>query len=297
MTQHWFRIALAHSDRRAPRLVAAEGAHAGEAIEAARHAVAGSWPIALERATGDDIPLGESVGKGHVVMLGDAAVTDTFQWPVGVLPGLANEASAARAPAHDLVSAPPSGGAARAGRASPCEGFVQRANDHLLVIEAQTTADHLTDVFMGLIERLPAADNLEIRVLDHFEDTGKTDVWLTSRVDVRRIVRFLDDHDAELFGNGHLELSIYVRKHKATLRLTEHKTIVWLADDHELEAEVERWLGELGVPRVAALTTVYDAPHFHYRPAKSRDRKKLADELYRHRLRIVDQVRARDTAG
>jgi hypothetical protein len=276
VTQHWFRIALAHAAH-APRLVAAAGAHAGEAIEAARHAVAGSWPIALERATGDDIPLGESVGKGHVVMLGDAAVADTFHWPVGVLPTLASEA--------------------RAGRAGACEGFVRRADDHLLVIEAQTTADHLTDVFMGLIERLPSADNLEIRVLDHFEDAGKTDVWLTSRVDIRRIVRFLDDHDAELFGNGHLELSIYVRKHKGTLRLTEHKTIVWLADDHALEAEVERWLGELGVARVAALTTVYDAPHFHYRPAKSRDRKKLADELYRQRLRIVDHLRARDTAG
>jgi hypothetical protein len=271
VTQHWFRIALAHAEAgRAPSLVAAEGAHAGEAIEAARHAVAGSWPVAIERATGDDIPLGESVGKGHVVMLGDAAVTDTFQWPVGVLPTLASDA-----PTVPVQ-----------------EGFVRRADDHLLVIEAQTTADHLTDVFLGMIERLPAADNLEVRVLDHFEDAGKTDVWLTSRVDVRRIVRFLDDHDAELFGNGHLELSIYVRKHKATLRLSEHKTIVWLADDHALEADVERWLGELGVPRVARLTTVYDGPHFHYRPAKSRDRKKLGDELYRQRLRIVDHVRA-----
>lgn len=287
VTQHWFRIALAEPDRRSappfggatpsggPRLVAAAGAHAGEAIEAARNAVAGSWPIAIERATGDDIPLGESVGKGHVVQLGDAAVADTFQWPVGVLPALAN-------------GAPP---------VQARQGFVQRRDDRLLVIEAQTDADHLAEVFLGMIERLPAADNLEVRVLDHFGDTGTTDVWLTSRVDIRRIIHFLDDHDAELFGNGHLELSIYVRKHKATLRLSEHKTIVWLADDRALASDVERWLGELGVPRVTALTTVSDAAHFHYRPAKSRDRKKLGDELYRQRLRIVDHVRARDTAG
>jgi hypothetical protein len=158
----------------------------------------------------------------------------------------------------------------------------------MLVIEAQTDAEHLTDLFMGMIERLPSADNLEVRLLDHFEDVGRADVWLTSRVDAKRILRFLDDYDTELFGNGHLELSIYVRAHKATLRLTEHKTVVWLASDHALEADVQRWLGELAVPRVEALTTIKDVPHYHYRPAASRDRKKLGDELYRQRLRRVD---------
>ena len=274
VTRHWFRIALAHGGG-APRLVAASGAHAGDAIAEARRAVPESWAIALERATGDDIPLGESVGKGHVVMLGDAPVPGGYRWPVGVLPALGNAADVAHAR----------------------RGFVRRADDRLLVIEAQTDAENLGELFLGLVERLPAADNLEVRLLDHFDDAGTTDVWLTSRIDTRRIVHFLDDHDDELFGNGHLELSIYVRKHKATLRLTEHKTVAWLADNRELEADVERWLGELGVPRVDELVTVRDAPHFHYRPAKSRDRKKLGEELYRQRLRIVDHVRARDTAG
>ena len=59
---------------------------------------------------------------------------------------------------------------------------------------------------------------------------------------------------------------------------------------------------ELGAPRVPSLVTVAGAPHFHYRPAKSRDRKKLGEELYRQRLRRVDSVArareaARDTAG
>jgi hypothetical protein len=274
VTRHWFRIALAHGDG-AARLVAASGAHAGDAIAEARRAVPNSWPIALERATGDDIPLGESVGKGHVVMLGDASVAGGYRWPVGVLPALGNAAEVAHAR----------------------RGYVRRADDRLLVIEAQTDAEHLADLFLGLIERLPAADNLEIRLLDHFDDAGTTDVWLSSRIDVRRIVHFLDDRDVELFGNGHLELSIYVRKHKATLRLTEHKTVVWLADDRELEGEVERWLGELAVPRVDELVTVRDVPHFHYRPAKSRDRKKLGDELYRQRLRVVDHIEAPPGGG
>src|SRR5690606_23570044 len=144
----------------------------------------------------------------------------------------------------------------------------------LLVIEAQTDAENIVDLFLGLIERLPAADNLEVRVLDHFADTGKTDVWLTSRVNAKSILRFLDDHDDELIHNGHVELSIYVRAHRATLRLTEHKTVVWLADERALEHEIAAWLGELGIPRLESLTRIASVPHFHYRLAKSRDRKK-----------------------
>jgi hypothetical protein len=189
-----------------------------------------------------------------------------FHWPVGVLPQLSRAAGAL--------------GVRR--------GWTTRPHADLLVIEAQTDAAHLTDLFMGLIERLPRADNLEVRLQEHFEDTGRADVWLTARVDARRILRLLDDHDDELFGNGHLELSVYVRAHRATLRLTEHKTVVWLASARALEREVQGWLGELAVPRVDPLITVKDVPHFHYRPAGSRDRKKLGDELYRQRLRRVD---------
>src|SRR5439155_2675831 len=125
-----------------------------------------------------------------------APVAGAFRWPVGVLPAIGSAIPDAR------------------------RGWVTRADPRLLVIEAQTDAEHLTDLYLGLIERLPTADNLEVRVLDHFEDTGTTDVWLTARVNVKKILRFLDDHDVELLGNGHLELSVYVRAHQATLRLT-----------------------------------------------------------------------------
>jgi hypothetical protein len=159
------------------------------------------------------------------------------------------------------------------------------------VIEAQVGSEELTDLFLGLIERLPAADNLEVRVLDHFEDGKTSDIWVTSRVNAKKILRFLDDHDVELLGNGHLELSVYLRKQKATLRLTEHKTVVWIARKRALEREIIGWLGELGVPRAEALVTVRDAEHVHYRPAKSKNRKKLGEELYRQRLRRVDVVK------
>jgi hypothetical protein len=259
--------------------VAASGEHMGQAVAEAQAHMPGSWPIAVEHATEDTIPLGESVGKGHVVRLGDApAELSTFRWPVGVLPSLPD----AESERSERASAMAGAGA----------GWLVRPSERLLVIEAQTDATRLTELFMGMIERLPSGDNLEVRVLDHFEDAPTTDVWLTSRVTSRKILAFLDDRDEELFGNGHLELSIYVRAHKATLKLTEHKTVVWLAEGHALEREVTGWLGELGVPPVSELVTVSRGPHFHYRPANSRDRKKLGEELYRQRLRKVDSLKS-----
>jgi len=267
-TRTWYRIAVSRGG--APSVVAAGGEHLGIAVAAAERHAAGAFAVAAEVADESQIPLGESLGRSALVDLGPASPeVPAFRWPVGVLPTLSGAAAAS--------------GARR--------GWIMRPDRSLLVIEAQTTADHLTDLFLGLIERLPSADNLEVRVLDHFEAVGRADVWLTSRVDARRILRVLDDHDDDLLGNGHLELSVYVRALRATLRLTEHKTVVWLAEGGALEAEVKRWLGELAVPEVDALVTVKDAPHFHYRPAKSRDRKRLGEALYRERLRRVDTLR------
>ena len=266
MTRTWYRVALGHPGGAPATVVAAAGEHMGAAIATAERHVPGSFAIAVELAPDSDIPLGESLGRSSIVEVGAASEVPVYHWPVGVLPQLSRAAAAS--------------GVRR--------GWIVRPHGSLLVIEAQTDAGHLTDLFMGMIERLPRADNLEVRMQEHFEDAGRAEVWLTSRVDARWILRFLDDHDVELFGNGHLELSIYVRAHRATLRLTEHKTVVWLADARALEADVKRWLGELAVPPADSLVTVKDSPHFHYRCATSRDRKQLGEELYRQRLRLVD---------
>jgi hypothetical protein len=258
----WYRIAIARPSG-APLLVAVEGEHLGVAVAAAEHHAKGAYAIAAEVASGDQIPLGESVGKERLVELGEATGVTPFQWPLGVLPQVGHELAVRR-------------------------GYVIRDDPKLLVIEAQTDREHITDLFLGLLEKLPAADNLEVKVLDHFE-TGPTHVWLTSRVDAKRILRFLDDHD-ELIENGHVELSIYVRKHKATLRLTEHKTVVWLAEAAALRDDVVGWLRELDVPRIDPLVTATAVPHFHYRPAKSRERARLEEHLYRQRLRKVATV-------
>lgn len=265
----WYRVALAR-DKGDQRLVAASGVHIGDAVAAAQRAHPETWPIALDVAAEGEIPLGDSVGKTNVVELGPANEACAYRWPVGVLPKLGRTETVAAA----------------------ATGYAVARHGELFVIEAQVPADTLIDTFMSLIERLPSADNLEIRVLDHYEDTKpQTDVWITSRINAKKIIRFLDDHDEEFLGNGHLELSIYVRASKATLRLTEHKTIAWLADDSALEADVTRWLGELKVPRVDRLVSVRDTVHFHYRPEKSLTRDKMSVELYKDRFRRADTIK------
>jgi hypothetical protein len=270
MTRTWYRVALAHPGAPAghAKLVAAAGTHVGEAIHDACRHVPNSWVVGVDTALDADIPLGESVGKGHVVDLADTPVATSYRWPTGVTPRLGHDAALA---------------AART-------GFCTVPRPDLFVIEAQCTGDAIVDLYLGMIERLPSADNLEIRVLHHFDAADATDVWLTSRINTRKVIALLDDHD-ELIEHGHVELSVYARAQHATLRLTEHKTVVWLSNDRALESDVVRWLGELGVSRVDTLVTVRDAAHFHYRPAASRTRDKLATELYRQRLRMVDRLR------
>jgi hypothetical protein len=267
VTKTWYRIAVGD------KLVAAQGEHLGVAIAAEKHA--GTRALAVEVAAGNEVPLGESVGKQHIVELGASTDVAGFAWPPGVLPQLGHT--------KDLAGA----------RA----GWVIHADPKLFIVEAQVASEPLVDTFLGMVERLPSADNLEVRLLDHFEDSDKTDVWLTSRVNARKILSFLDDHDEDLIANGHVQLSIYLRAHKATLRLTEHKTVVWIADDRTLEADVTRWLSELKVPKLDKLERVTAVPHFHFRGPKTRNRKKLAEELFRQRLRRVDTLRTAETAG
>ncbi|HEY4055174.1 MAG TPA: hypothetical protein VGM39_01155 [Kofleriaceae bacterium] len=264
----WYRLALAGSNEPA-KLVAAEGDHLGAAVALAEKHVHGAHVIACDVAM-DGVPLGESVGKQHIVELGEGTDTESLRWPAGVLPQIGHTAELAGA----------------------VKGWARRADNKAFIVEAQTEHDNLVDLFLGLIERVPTADNLEVKVLDHFPAANpdapkKTDVWLTARVNAKKILAFLDDYDRELIENGHVELGVYVREHKATLRLTEHKTVVWVSETDALASDLGEWLRALDVPQVTQLIRVASVPHFHYRGAKTRDRKKLGDELFKQRLRKV----------
>jgi hypothetical protein len=188
-----------------------------------------------------------------------------FRWPRGVVPTIE---------------------AARTLR--PVEGHLRSQHDATLAIEAVVAGDRLLDVFLDVVERLPVADNVEVRITGQYDDAGTAEVWLSPRIDVKKAIRFLDDHDVELLGNGHIDVAIYLRADRSTLRLTEHKTLVWLTESAELADRFAAWMTERAVPAVDELQLIAAVDHYHWRPASARSRVKLLEHLHRARLRKVD---------
>lgn len=269
----WYRIALA--DVEGIRLVVAPGEHLGEAIEIAQaRARRGhdTWPVAAEVAEAGEVPLGDSVGKGVMVERGAAPPgLPRFRWPSGVLPTLDGALHL-----QDVR-----------------DGHRRTRNGDVLATEAVVSGDRLVEVFMQVVELLPTADNVEVRVAGHHDAGGTTEVWLSPRMaDVRKAIRFLDDHDVELLGNGHVEVAIYLRQQNSTLRLTEHKTLVWLTENPELADAFAGWMTERGVPARDPLALLSTVDHSHWRPTATRSRKKLLAHLERMRLRRVDSWQA-----
>jgi hypothetical protein len=270
MSRAWYQLALAPATASSTvTLVAAAGDHLGEAVAAVTKAFPRRAILAARQSPG--APLGDSVGKSRQpVEQGSAAELPTvsFAWPAGVLPELS---------ALERLSAATS-------------GYVVRERGELLTMEAQVHAGGLREAFLAWIEELPAADNLEVRLMDHFEDAGFTDVWLTPRIGVKQVLRFLDAHDRELIDNGCVELAVYLRKERSTLRLTEHKTLVWTSMDASTEPRVARTLSKLGIAATSELVGLAAGPHFHLRPDGTRDRVALSRYLKKQRLRLVDRV-------
>jgi hypothetical protein len=272
MSTGWYRIALVDPD--GTRVVVAPGEHLGAAIEIAQSRASrkeDAWPIAAEQAAAGEVPLGESVGKGVVVERAAPEGLPLFRWPSGVLPTL--------------------DGARALGEVA--EGHRRSVREDVHTIEAVVGGDRLVEVLMQLVELLPAADNVEVRVAGHHDAGGTTEVWLSPRMaDVNKAIRFLDDHDVELLLNGHVEVAVYLRQQRSTLRLGEHKTIVWMTEDPELADTFAGWLRERGLPEREQLALVSAVDHYHWRPTATRTRKKLLQHLERARLRRVDSWQA-----
>ena len=66
VTSTWFQVVLWRHDH-PPILVAAMGEHLGIAVNAAEREFVGSYAVFASSAIGDQVPLGESVGKQRVM--------------------------------------------------------------------------------------------------------------------------------------------------------------------------------------------------------------------------------------
>lgn len=271
MTANWYRVALADGD--GIRLAIAPGAHLGEALATAVSRVGRGrevWPVAATLATPGEVPLGDSVGKGVVVERGAATGVHGFHYPSGVIAALD-----------------------RQGRSSAVTaGIAVYERDGTAVLEAVVAGGQARESYLEILERLPAVDNVEVRLADHDDGGDHDEIWLTPRLrDPRKALRFLDDLDVELLDNGHVDVAIYVREPRSTWRLTEHKTLVLLTDDPTLRPRILGWLGAAGLPLVEQLTAVSGVPHLHYRPPAASDRQRLRAQLKKSGLRAVATVK------
>lgn len=272
----WYRIALAAGEG-PPQIVVAPGAHLGDAIaNGVRHVGRGAWAAAVAVADATEVPLGEAFGKHEVVARGVAPELATgMRWPLGVVPSFGDAAKAATLRPGFARRAPARGGS--------------------IVLEAQLDRADVDEALLSIVERLPAADNVEVKVMDHHDGAGTTEVWLTPRLDVKRAIRLLDDHDIELLHNGHVEVSLYLRAQRSTLRLGEHKTLVWLSEDEALSEQVRGWMRGLELEEREELPTIAQLGHYHWRPAATSTRRRLVEHLKKLGMRLVDSWKSSAT--
>lgn len=267
----WFALAFAVTEpARAAAVVATSAPHLGAALERAGAGRRGGVPLAACVLPAGEIPLGESVGKG-VVRLPDAAPTG----PV---------------PPPGIVALLERGAATFAGAE---RGWTRRPGPAgTLVLEAQPAGDQVLEVLLSLVEAQPALDNIELRLHGHFDlppdaRPASDEVWLSPRLTTKQAVRLLDDHDHEWLRNGHVEVSMYLRAERSTLRLTEHRSIVWISEQASTEARITAVLARAGLQPTPALRTWADVPHLHYRPAGTSPRAALPKKLASAQLRRV----------
>ncbi len=265
MSERWYQVAV--TDGQVVTLAAAEGTHPGQAIASAVARIGRGtrvWPIAAAAATA--APLGESIGRGVVVLPDPPTGLALFEYPAGVVAALGERARSAIVP-----------------------GFARIADGSVHVLEAVVAGEAARDVFLDVIERLPTIDNVEVDVATHADPVGDRQVWLTPRLkDTRRALRFLDDFEEDCLTSGHVDVAAYVRAPRSTWRLTQHKTLLWLSDDDALTERVVGWLAARGLAPIDPLATVAAGPHLHYRGPRSSARPRLLARLKSAGLKRVD---------
>ncbi len=169
------------------------------------------------------------------------------------------------------------------------EAYQRRQYDDTYSVTAVVDGRQVESFFFELIEGLPSADAIEIRVCGDYDDHGTDHVWLTPNFPRRDdLVAYLDERRNQLLRNGFVEVAVYARNERSTLRLTEHKTIDLLADDESWANEFECMIRNSGLHPAKALQSLErEYVHYHYRPRKSSSRDELESMLKRDGLRKV----------
>lgn len=257
----------------------------GYVIEAARtHGIAD--PVPCRATLVADVPDNAVDLRDGVLFCHDEMYTcpldpsdDPFQFPSGIIPCDDGDQS----DPDEIV-----------------EAYVVDTQEFPIDVEVVVDRRRLLDTFFSLLRWLPSASAIEVRIRGHWDNTHKTGIWLSPDWDSHEVIlKYIDDRQPDLLMSGYVDIAIYCRPERATLRLTHHKTIVFLADNRTGVGRCVSKIQDLGFsPIESALMIGRGFCHYHYRLPNSHDRASLITELeddgFRYVKSTVDEQYGRD---
>jgi hypothetical protein len=145
------------------------------------------------------------------------------------------------------------------------------------------------DAFKTLFTAIPARDTLEIRIGGHW-NAGTTEVWIAPPdIHDETLYKFLLSNTDRPLNNGHIEIGIYCREAKTTLRVTDHKTVAYFSDDKKY-LDIIPTIEDM---RIQHLDTAYSIDegihHCHYCWDEDLTVEQFKHFLTRHSFKKVDE--------
>ena len=246
------------------------------AIEAAK-AMKVSNPIACVAIVVEDVPIETVQVKPNVYFPEETHLypiepeDDRLRYPIGIIPS----DNTSHSDPDEIV-----------------EAYTVNSDETPFCVEVVVDRRRIENVFFQLVEMLPSASALEIRICGHWDDTRKTGIWLSPDWDSpKKVVSYLKRYKYDLLYNGFVEVSVYSRQEKSTLRLDDHKIIEFYSEHTRYLEDFVGNVEQLGFkPRAPFLTIARGFHHFHYRPSNSLDRVALANALEADGFRFVESI-------
>lgn len=176
------------------------------------------------------------------------------------------------------------------------EGYFEEHSENLFSITVIIDGRNFYERIKNIFEILPSKDGLEINIKSHWNNRNKTEVWLAGpNYKDARILDFIIDNRTHLLDNGGIELAIYSRKEKTTLRITDHKLIRYYADDEKYINLFNSGVQRLGLSNLEKKRIISDDyHHYHYTPKDCFSPEKLKSMLESLGFKRVDEQNDRE---
>lgn len=112
------------------------------------------------------------------------------------------------------------------------EGYFCEHSDNLHSVTVVVDGRRVIEISQSIVNILPSKDGLEIQIKNHWNDQNVTEVWLAKpEFTGDAILQFLLTNEKDLISNGGVEIAVYSRKEKTTLRFTDHKIFRYYSKD------------------------------------------------------------------